>query len=459
LTGLDFDDIQGNILAGFNKDHQSFLFVGLPPERERAQAWLDALVPDVATHTQVASFNVRYKYAKDRSTLSSLWLNVAFTADGLAKFGFPELASDPSTAFAQGLARRADIVGHVGTNAPDNWIPYFCDPSPIDAVLILAGDIESEVRVASLRYAADIVAAGGSVVAKVDGDARADAPGHDHFGFKDGVSQPGIRGVTSPHLDDPREGMPGQYLIAPGEFVLGLPRERRDPADSADQRPIPDWARSGSFLVFERLVQDVEHFRAEVARVAVESGTSEELVGAKLIGRHASGCPLELIRGLGDLGQTQRDVGATNPVVLDPAHVNDFEYLPHDAAGTYVPEAAHIRAAYPRGDGTKCAHSTRARRMLRRGIAFGSSFETHARPGSPGHASSERGLLFVSYQASLEEQFEYVQRALSDRGHAPAGNGCDAGLSHPSLFSFVNMTGGAYFFAPSPRALQRFAGR
>jgi Dyp-type peroxidase family len=456
LTRLDFDDIQGNILAGFNKDHQSFLFVGLPPARERAQAWLDALVPNVATHAQVASFNARYKHAKDRSTLSSLWLHVAFTASGLAKLGFPELASDPTTAFAQGLARRAARVGHTGANDPGNWIPCFRDPSPIDVVLIVAGDIEAEVRVASLQCAADVVAAGGGIVAKVDGDARADAPGHDHFGFKDGVSQPGIRGVTQPHLDDPDEGMPGQLLIAPGEYVLGQPREQRDSADASGVCPIPDWARNGTYLVFERLAQDVERFRAAVTRAAIESGTSEDLVGAKLVGRHKSGCPLELIRGFGDLGQTQRDLGATNHVVLDPAHVNDFEYLPHDGAGDYVPRSAHIRTAYPRDDGATNAHSMRTGRLLRRGIAFGSSFETHARPGSPGHASSERGLLFVSYQASLEDQFEYVQRALSEGASTPA-EGCTD--PSPSLLAFVTMTGGAYFFVPSLGALRGFAGR
>src|SRR5882724_8314876 len=29
------------------------------------------------------------------------------------------------------------------------------------------------------------------------GETRADLPGHEHFGFKDGVSQPGVRGLIS----------------------------------------------------------------------------------------------------------------------------------------------------------------------------------------------------------------------------------------------------------------------
>src|SRR5204862_6718843 len=62
-----------------------------------------------------------------------------------------------------------------------------------------------------------------------------DLAGHEHFGFKDGVSQPGIRGRASaapldfltPRLIDPQDPLaltharPGQPLLWPGQFVLG----------------------------------------------------------------------------------------------------------------------------------------------------------------------------------------------------------------------------------------------
>jgi hypothetical protein len=41
---LDFDDIQGNILAGFNKDHQTFLFVRLSDTPAEAQSWLASII-------------------------------------------------------------------------------------------------------------------------------------------------------------------------------------------------------------------------------------------------------------------------------------------------------------------------------------------------------------------------------------------------------------------------------
>jgi hypothetical protein len=73
---------------------------------------------------------------------------------------------------------------------------------------------------------------------------RRDLPGHEHFGFDDGISQPGPRGTLSDIPDDyltPRYidssqsveallyGLPGQDLVWPGEFVFGYPGQGPDP--------------------------------------------------------------------------------------------------------------------------------------------------------------------------------------------------------------------------------------
>jgi hypothetical protein len=39
------------------------------------------------------------------------------------------------------------------------------------------------------------------------------AAGHEHFGWQDGISQPGVNGLTTP--------FPGQQMVDPGLFVLG----------------------------------------------------------------------------------------------------------------------------------------------------------------------------------------------------------------------------------------------
>src|SRR4051812_45464904 len=45
---LDMNDIQGNSLVGFNKDHQAFLFLRFGPA-ENARQWVKQLAPRVAT--------------------------------------------------------------------------------------------------------------------------------------------------------------------------------------------------------------------------------------------------------------------------------------------------------------------------------------------------------------------------------------------------------------------------
>src|SRR5437764_479930 len=50
-----------------------------------------------------------------------------------------------------------------------------------------------------------------------DGNGRPGAErGHEHFGFKDGIPQPGIDGLTTPSKT-------GTDTIAAGEFLIGIP--------------------------------------------------------------------------------------------------------------------------------------------------------------------------------------------------------------------------------------------
>jgi hypothetical protein len=52
---LEISDIQGNILAGFNKDFASFLLFALPSDSAKAQGWVAAenpLARDFGTRTE-----------------------------------------------------------------------------------------------------------------------------------------------------------------------------------------------------------------------------------------------------------------------------------------------------------------------------------------------------------------------------------------------------------------------
>jgi deferrochelatase/peroxidase EfeB len=121
--------------------------------------------------------------------------------------------------------------------------------------------------------------------------------GHEHFGFLDGISQPGIRGLTrASRLQAPDQGLPGQDLIWPGEFVYGYPLQNSTDvtAPGPIAEPPATWARNGSFAVIRRLEQLVPEFRAFIAGEAKRLAIYPELLGARMVGRWQSGAPLEL---------------------------------------------------------------------------------------------------------------------------------------------------------------------
>jgi deferrochelatase/peroxidase EfeB len=50
-------EIQGNILAGFRKDHEVVIFLRFPQDPAPVRKWLNRLIPQIATTRQVAAFN------------------------------------------------------------------------------------------------------------------------------------------------------------------------------------------------------------------------------------------------------------------------------------------------------------------------------------------------------------------------------------------------------------------
>jgi len=364
---LALDNIQGNILGGFNKDFQRLVFFRFGSVAS-ARRWLGDLLDDVATSAEVIAFNDLFRRSRARrgsetSTPTSAWVNVALTHAGLAALGVPaeELGAFPE-AFRQGMAARASIIGDVDASAPGGWVGPTDRAAGLHGVLLLAADGSAPLRALARDHLARMRAGGLEAVFDQDGRTRADEPGHEHFGFKDGISQPGIRGITvRQNPDDDGQGLPGQDLLWPGEFVLGYPTQIAEP-ESADEienenpGPVatsgPAWTADGSYLVFRRLRQDVPGFHQFVADAAVAQGVSEDQMGAKFVGRYKSGAPLERTESQSaDVDTTAGDPSVGDATLLDDDRVNHFEFG-DDVDGLVVPRAAHIRKAYPRDDTT-----------------------------------------------------------------------------------------------------------
>ena len=225
-------------------------------------------------------------------------------------------------------------------------------------------------------------------------------------------------------------------------------------------------------------------------------------MGAKLVGRYASGCPLEQRKDQPDpYVPTAVDPGRAAPNLGSSDLVNNhFEYG-KDPMGMNVPRGAHIRKAYPRDqvgtvqNGSDSESRTQTHRLLRRGIPFGASLGAAANGAADAAFPHDRGLLFLCYQTDLERQFEFVQQTwinaadfpCRERAGIQAGgqplypngtNGPDgedpviaqtaqgpyaiptqgnAVSRLPDLKHFVTMTGGDYFFQPSIAALYALA--
>lgn len=508
---LKLEQIQGNILAGFNKDFQSFLFVNFP-EGGDPKGWLAELAPEVASAAEVAGFNALFKAVNERrgaelGTVTATWVNLGLSASGLKALGVATAELEAfGASFRSGMAARAATIGDVGPSGPEHWVRPL-GSTDVHALVLLAADSAEGLDDIALRQVDLLVDHDLRLLYRQDGRARTDLPGHEHFGFKDGVSQPGIRGFTPPNPQNADQGLPGQELLWPGEFVLGYPTQLKHPAPtplpgppgygSGEPQPEvssselppeagpvtfdgPDWAVDGSYLVFRRLRQDVVAFAEFVARTAVSDGVSAALLGAKLVGRYKSGCPLERTPDEPpDLDPQTADPSVADASLLSDAKINNFEYA-GDPDGALVPRSAHIRKVYPRDEPTPGGGEadTQTHRLLRRGIAFGEPFDPGAPAASPhGGAAAfphDRGLLFLCYQRSLEEQFEFVNNLWVNNPNFPQHeDGQDPviaeraeprsfrapGLAQPQLSvpQFVTTSGGEYFFAPSIGAITKLA--
>lgn len=411
------------------------------------------------------------------------------------------LSGMPSPAFQVGMARRAGLLGDARTPGQG------AVATTPDVLLVLAGDDPRAVNQLACQWAQRLKVGRQVKVHVQPGCGLGERRNREHFGFVDGISQPGIRGrynhwpasyITPRRLppDDPEHdlfGWPGQHLVWPGEFVLGYPASSPDPRIPGPVRPVPSWMHNGSFLVYRRLRQDVAGFRiwlheqaAALADFPGFEGLSRQQaadrLAAKLVGRWPSGAPLSRA--------PDHDIPALG---RDPMRNNDFRFdddaasrahperelppLPHavaDSLGARCPVGAHIRKVNVRDQASDIGgtSATYARRILRVGVPYGKPLPDNF---TAEEAAADRGLLFLSIQASIEDQFEFLQARWMNSGsrpRAPGGHdmlvGQVAGERRCPLFSpdlrqsaevrstrsFVTMTGGGYFFVPSLSTLR-----
>jgi Dyp-type peroxidase family len=516
-------NIQGLAVPGLLKPHQTLIGIQIPPGFEaNCKKLLVDLAGEVASADEVLTdrrefrrqrANARARFLARSGEQARTFVGLGFSYAGLVRLT-PASAYMGGDAFKLGLVARSVLLGDPTDPAaegnPANWKVGGLG-TPLDVLFVVAGDNRPIVTAKADELADRCRGAGLSVPYSEDGDVREGAErGHEHFGFEDGVSQPAIRGRASAAADDfitdrhveAREapeaalfGYPGQYLVWPGELVLGYSRTSPDPLMPGPvASTAPDWTADGSFLVFRRLRQDVGLFWRTMREMASQlsglpgfAGLSDVALAARLVGRWPSGAPFNRTPdadnpalGAEVLANNYFYYAADTPALAVKGFEDPYPMAKSDPAGVTCPWAAHIRKVNVRDAGSDMGanESTFNRRLLRIGVPFGKGLaDRYAEPGDdPEHGN--RGLLFLSIQASIEDQFEFLSaRWMNDpaRPKTPSGHDMLVGQNSPiadgvrrcpvfgsglqqaqlsTAAQWVIPTGGGYFFVPSIAALR-----
>jgi Dyp-type peroxidase family len=486
---LDTRDIQGLVLRGYGRLHGArFLVCAVEEGREEpARDYLRELC-------------LRIDRASEPT--GELALQVAFTAPGLDALGVPHDALQTfSREFLEGMDDdvRAESLGDRGLNDPSLWAwgrrardwdakrDRLRDRSDVHVLVMIYAHTQALQTLVDTERARAL--AGGLRIVREQHTTT--LPAHkEHFGFRDGLSMPVIEGVPE---DRPRAKHQDTWTdpLKPGEFVLGYRNEynshtERPTAAPADDpanhlRPTPhgrkNLGRSGTYLVYREMTQDVFEFWNHLALASREPGhdaaTRATALAAKMVGRWPNGAPL--------IASPDRDDDTL-------ATVNDFRYA-EDLAGMSCPVGSHVRRANPRDDlgsnhdAGDSVIMVRKHQMIRRGRAFGPPISPTMNPHeilATRRDDLPRGLHFICLVGHISRQFEFVQRAWI---HSPnfgalfkdgdpisaarrTGDNRNDEFTCPAvpvrrkykeLPQFTRLVGGAYFFLPGLAALRFIA--
>lgn len=468
MATLELDDIQGFVARGYGNLRAATYFLLEIRDPTAARAWLGSIAESITP---------------GRIKPDDQAIHLAITSSGLTKLGLPEesLARFPSE-FVSGMTtpHRRRLLGDVAQSAPENWEWGGPAHASIDLLLMLFANDRARLAAAGAEMSGAFTVGGVAEIKRLE---TSDLDDREHFGFRDGISQPLIPGFG-------RIG-PAANTVQVGEFVLGYPNEygflSESPTvsratdrshhlpDGQGKNGEVDLGRNGSYLVFRQLSQDVQAFWRYLDEATKQSdGASDPSartrLGAKMVGRWPNGAPLALAPD-GD-----------DPSLAD---TNDFGYHHIDADGLRCPFGAHIRRSNPRDSldpkpGTdKSLAVNKRHRILRRGREYGPPLtqEEIWQSTDPNGAGADRGLYFICLNADIGRQFEFVSHTwvnnpnfagLYDDPDPLTGPPRDGGANfrvpatplrqrYQGIPQFVTVRGGAYFFLPGIRAIRYLA--
>ena len=471
MDTLELDDIQGYIIRGYSNMQYSRFVLLQVSDAAKAKAWLNEISDSLTT----ANF-------PEKNMLPDTELNIAFTAPGLIKLGMSDQnLFSFSPEFREGMVtdHRRRLLNDFDSSAPELWEWGGPKNEVTHAVLLVFGKDKETCLNYYENLKSEFTANGFSERKQLDGQTL--ALNKEHFGFRDNIAQPIIKGSG-------RIG-PESNMINPGEFILGYPNEykvypdspllKNDegnmnllPADSAGSG-MKDLGRNSSYLVIRQMEQDVNAFWSFMNdKTKNEDGSINEAestkLASKMFGRWPNGAPITLF-------PDQEPPGISDE--------NDFGYADHDKDGLKCPLGAHSRRCNPRdsfedANKKKSVMLSNRHRIIRRARLYGDPYVGSPLQKTP---EGEVGLLFNCFNADISRQFELIYHTWGNSTkikllyndpdpiisvrenpeHEQPQNftiqGCPVNKTITGLQRFVKIKGGAYFFFPSITAVRYLA--
>lgn len=462
----DHKDIQGLVLFGYA--HAPFAKYLLLEFNDPAgtKNWLNDVADNITRKSKV--FDV------ERDVF-----NIAFTYDGFKKLGLPaKVLEQFDHEFVEGIDtdHRNRVLGDVGSNAPQHWRWGGRHNDSIDGVLCVFARNEAELEEDISKLKDQLGKVGVRVIEELD---ALTLPDHkEHFGFRDGISEPILAGTVK-HKSSSKTA----NVVRLGEFVLGFENEYNEintspillqSEDKTDVLPYretyKDFGRNGSYMVFRQLKQDVPAFWKYMEK---QTSDTEEMIklASKMVGRWPSGAPMTSYPD----GDPDTD--------LDGDQLDGFGYRVDDLDGHKCPIGSHLRRSNPRDalkdtdDADESNMLVNRHRILRRGRVYGKPSSATMDPTELKNNPEieETGLHFICFNGNLATQFEFVQHSWLNRStfqglyNSPdplmdpredkdfAVEGCPVSKRYRNIPQFVHTVGGAYFFMPGIRAIKYLA--
>jgi len=523
------NEIQGNIIKSHGRDHAVYLFLkfkgkeGDPKAAMQAKQWIGSFSHRYVTSALDQAEQAKL-YRENQDVPGKLFANFFLTRAGYMHLGYAYEELPNEDAFRQGM-KDPNMQSELGDDS-EQWENGF--KNEIHALVLLAGDkivgrrtqeikkLDQMVKELLLKQPALLrkkvkaikkeLAAIAEVVHEQKGYVLRDENTYEeeieHFGFRDGVSQPLFLKGDIDEERGKKEKFDKWDPSAPLNLLLF-----KDPLGDRDKESY------GSFLVFRKLEQNVGGWNRDVVKVARKLNLVTDPPKAPLdpegreprLGQTLEDWMKEMFPKLEDPQQEKEQEKQRQKIKLAEAYTmgrfrdgtpttlsenpqghveNDFNYE-KDSQGSKCPFFSHARKVNPRGDtGNADIVSTptlleeeKMHRIARRAINYG-----HLPSTVP---EKDAGLLFMCFQASLASQFNFMQKAWAkEQNFVKRDVGTDVAIgvekrdddgraptekynwptqwdseekTEVSFRHWVTMRGGEFFFAPSMNFLRKLA--